>query len=93
MPTGAFSDAQQAAAVAELVRAAHDYGRTFNITDYRWFNLRDSVSGGPATREPLSFATDGLLRADYSRKPSFGTYRRLIVSFGTRTSSRERPAD
>jgi hypothetical protein len=76
--TGTLSDRQQAAALSELVRAAQDYGRTFNLTDYRWFNLRDSVS---APNPPL-FATDGLLRSDYSRKPSFAAYRRLVSQLG-----------
>ena len=78
VPTGVLSDRQQAAALSELVRAARDYGRTFNLTDYRWFNLRDSVS----TRLAPPFATDGLLRSDYSRKPSFGAYRRLASQLG-----------
>jgi hypothetical protein len=78
VPTGALSDRRQAAALSELVRAARDYGRTFNLTDYRWFNLRDSVS----TPVAPPFATDGLLRSDYSRKPSFGGYRRLVRQLG-----------
>jgi len=75
VPTAApSSGAAQAAALRELVRAASDYSGTFDITDYRWFNLRDS---GPGL-----FGTDGLLRADYSAKPSFGAYRRLIARLG-----------
>jgi len=68
----------QAAALSALVRAAYDYARTFNITDYRWFNLRDSGAPNPAAL----FATDGLLRANYTRKPSFSAYRRLISRWG-----------
>jgi hypothetical protein len=84
VPTGVNSEAQQAGALAELVRAVHDYSRTFNITDYRWFNLRDSSSTPPATLINPSFSSYGLLRADYSRKPSFATYRALIAQFGAR---------
>jgi hypothetical protein len=82
VPTGKLSGAAQAAALTQLVDAAHAYSKTFNVTDYRWFNLRDSVT------QPLAdatFSSDGLLRADYSRKPSFGAYRALIVRFGTMT--------
>ena len=43
VPTGTLSDAQQAAALRELVQAVHDYSGTYGITDYRWFNLRDST--------------------------------------------------
>ena len=82
VPTGVLSDAQQAAALTALVRAAYDYSGTFNVTDYRWFNLRDAVSTGPETLSGLTFASDGLLRSDYSRKPSFGDYRGLIAQLG-----------
>jgi hypothetical protein len=81
VPTNATtSAAEQADALRELVDASYDYSGTFNITDYRWFNLRDSTAQVPA---PL-FATDGLLRADYGHKPSFRAYRRLIASLGRR---------
>ena len=82
IPSGNSSDAQQAAALSELVRAVHDYSGTFNITDYRWFNLRDSTSSPPATLVGPTFSTDGLLRSDYTAKPSFATYRSLIAKFG-----------
>jgi hypothetical protein len=83
VPTGVLSGAQQAAALRQLVVAARDYSATFNVTDYRWFNLRDS-SEGPANLVGPTFSSDGLLRADYSRKPAFETYRRLIKSYGRR---------
>jgi len=38
----------------------------FNISDYRWFNLRDSASNPPATLVGAAFSSDGLLRADYT---------------------------
>ncbi len=59
------------------------FSATFHITDYRWFNLRDSIPAPPAgTTRPI-FAFDGLLRADYSAKPAFGVYRGLIARYGT----------
>jgi hypothetical protein len=82
VPTGVLSDAQQAAALAQLVRATSDFARAFNITDYRWFNLRDSTSSTSAKLVGPTFSSDGLVRADYSRKPSFGTYRGLIAKLG-----------
>ena len=60
------------------MRAASAYSGTFNITDYRWFNLRDS---GAANATAL-FSTDGLLRSGYGRKRSFFVYRRLIAQLG-----------
>jgi hypothetical protein len=86
IPTGILSEAQQAAALSELVRAAHDYSGTFNITDYRWFNLRDASSSAPQSLIGPAFSSDGLLRADYSPKPSFGSYRALIAALGARAA-------
>ncbi|MFL5823795.1 MAG: hypothetical protein ACJ764_10175 [Solirubrobacteraceae bacterium] len=76
------SQAEQAAALEQLVRAAHAYSATYNITDYRWFNLRDSTDSGPQSQVALSFSTDGLLRANYARKKSFAAYRRMIRQVG-----------
>jgi hypothetical protein len=85
VPTGALSDSQQAAALGELVGAAKDYSGTFNITDYRWFNLRDSTSSSPANLVGPTFSSDGLLRSDYGRKPSFAAYRRLVATLGAKS--------
>lgn len=64
LPTGLRSERQQAAALRQLVQAARDYSGTFNITDYRWNNLRDSVAGGPVRLISASFSLDGLLRSN-----------------------------
>lgn len=84
VPTGLLSEAQQADALSELAQAASGYSRTFNITDYRWFNLRDSNSGSAENLIGPTFSSDGLLRSDYTRKPSFGIYRALIARLGAR---------
>ena len=76
--------AGQASALGQLVLAAHAYSGTFDITDYRWFNLRDSIAlTAPGVPGPV-FAFDGLLRADYTAKPAFAAYRSLIARLGTR---------
>jgi hypothetical protein len=81
VPSGAGrTEAQQASALSELVRAARAYSGTFNVSDYRWFNLRDSRT---STNGSL-FQSDGLLRDDYTRKLSFASFRALIGSFGQR---------
>ena len=82
VPTGTKSQAQQAAALRQLVQAASAYSGTYHITDYRWFNLRDSTDTGPAVFAPLTFATDGLLLATYKPKESFGVYHGLIARLG-----------
>mgnify|MGYP001369291006 CR=1 FL=1 len=84
VPTGVLSDAQQADALSQLVTAARDYSGTFGITDYRWFNLRDSSSSGPTTLAGPTFSSDGLLRDDYTRKPAFTAYQSLITALGAK---------
>jgi hypothetical protein len=83
-PSGNSSQTAQAQALRQMVTAVHAYSGTFHITDYRWFNLRDSTDSGPATHVPLTFSTDGLLLANYRRKLAFGAYRGLIRRFGAR---------
>ena len=82
IPSGNMSQADQASALRQLVKAVHEYSGTDNITDYRWFNLRDSTDTGPETHEPLTFSTDGLLLANYKHKLSFSAYREMIGRFG-----------
>lgn len=86
--TGASTtEAQQASGLTQLVDATRDYSGTFNVTDYRWFNLRDSNSpdAGSLPGAATTFATDGLLRDDYTPKPAFAAYRDLITAFGQPT--------
>jgi hypothetical protein len=85
VPTGATtSESAQAAAVTQLVDAVHDYSGSFGVTDYRWFNLRDSNSSGAGSLPGVAttFATDGLLRDDYAAKPSYAAYRAAVAAFG-----------
>ena len=32
---------EQASRLRRMVRAVHDFRGTYNVSDYRWFNLRD----------------------------------------------------
>jgi hypothetical protein len=61
-----------------MVHAVNDYRGTFDISDYRWFNLRDGDSSAP---QP--FQHFGLLRSDYTAKPAFQRYRRLVAELTT----------
>jgi hypothetical protein len=82
-PTNLGRDEQsQDASLRETVQAVHRWSGTLGVTDYRWFNLRDNNSDGPDL-----FDAVGLLRDDYSRKPSYGTFRQLVGAYG-RTSTR-----
>ncbi|MEA2214281.1 MAG: hypothetical protein QOF83_4229 [Solirubrobacteraceae bacterium] len=85
VPTGAgTSEAAQAGALGPLVAAARDYSGTFDVSDYRWFNLRDANSTGTGSLPGVaaSFATDGLLRDDYTPKPAYSAYRAAIAAYG-----------
>ncbi len=84
-PTGPGrpDEAAQARAVEELVTTAHRYRGTYGITDFRFFGLRDNNSRGPTFESHF-----GLLRDDYSRKPAFAVYRRLVGRYGTHHTRR-----
>jgi len=71
------SEAEQAGRLERMVRAVHDYRGTFNVSDYRWFNLRDAD-----TASPVLFQHFGLLESDYHPKPAFAAYRRLVPELG-----------
>ncbi len=74
---GVHTWAQQRAALVQIVETVRRIARTFGVTDFRWFNLRDNLSTTTALYE-----TDGLLTDSYQRKPSFAAYRGLIGRFG-----------
>jgi hypothetical protein len=72
-PSNGAADQNQVAALRGMVGAVEEYGGTYDVTDYRWFNLRDNNSNGTGL-----FDKDGLLRDRYTKKPSFAIYRSLI---------------
>jgi hypothetical protein len=73
------SYAKQAQVAETLVRAVHDFRGTYNVTDYRWFNLRDGDSTSP------NFQTQyGLMTDEYVPKPAFGTYAGLVGQLARR---------
>jgi len=73
-PTGpGRPEFEQVRALRQMVGAVNDFRGTYNVTDYRWFDLRDHNSSGPNFQQHY-----GLLRDDYSRKPAFDTYRNLM---------------
>jgi hypothetical protein len=78
------TEASQREALVSTVRAVHRWSGTLGVSDYRWFNLRDNVTGGPGL-----FDSVGLLRDDYSAKPAFSSYRRAIRAHGTRAVALE----
>ena len=69
------------------VTDVHRYSGTLGVTDYRYFNLRDNRPGGTDLFDDV-----GLLRSDYSAKPSFAALRALIAGDGVtaRATARRR---
>jgi hypothetical protein len=59
-----------------MVQAVHDFRGTYNVRDYRWFNLRDSKTGDAGV-----FQNSGLLEDDYDEKPAFAAYRELVQRY------------
>ena len=53
-----------------MVGAVNDFRGTYDVTDYRWFDLRDHDTASPNFQQHY-----GLLRDDYSPKPAFEAYR------------------
>jgi hypothetical protein len=48
-----------------------------NITHYELFSLRDADTANPDLNHQF-----GIMRDDYSPKPAFESYRKLIEEFG-----------
>jgi hypothetical protein len=79
-PTGAGrSDETQVAALREMVGAVNRFRGTYNVTDYRWFDLRDHLTSDPNFQRHY-----GLLRDDYTPKPAFAAYRELVARLAHR---------
>jgi len=74
---------EQVEAMRQMVGAVHDFRGTYNVTDYRWFDLRDHRSSSSNFQHQY-----GLLRDDYTPKPAFGVYRELIAELTRRRSER-----
>jgi hypothetical protein len=73
------TESGQARNLATTIEDVHRYSGTLGVTDYRYFNLRDNRPNGSDLFDDV-----GLLRSDYTRKPAFGTLRRLVARYGVR---------
>ena len=79
-PTGIGRlESEQVRAMEEMVGAVHRFRGTFNISDYRWFDLRDHRTSSANFQHHY-----GLLNDDYSPKPAFAVYRRLVAELSGR---------
>lgn len=77
-PTGpGRSEEMQAQVLDAMVRSVVAIRGAHGVSDYRWFDLRDSSSADPSIESQY-----GITRDDYSPKPAFATYRDLIGQHG-----------
>jgi hypothetical protein len=74
-PTRSYQ--RQARALETIIRTIHDYRGNYHVSHYQLFDLRDADSTNPDI-----FYQFGLLRDDYTPKPAFDVYRRLIAELG-----------
>jgi hypothetical protein len=82
-PTGpGRSEESQVAAMREMVHSVNDFRGTYNVSDYRWFDLRDHRTSSANFQHHY-----GLLRDDYTPKPGFAAYRDLIVALARREAA------
>jgi hypothetical protein len=70
---------RQVEALETQVRAFHDFRGTYNVSDYRWFNLRDGDSTSPNFQVQYGLMTDL-----YAEKPAFARYRDLVAELSVR---------
>jgi hypothetical protein len=76
------SEQRQVQALDAMVGAVQDFRGTYDISDYRWFDLRDSDSTSANFQQRY-----GLLRDDYSEKPAFAAFRDLVARLSVRNPS------
>jgi hypothetical protein len=72
------SPERQAEVLEAIIRAVDANRGTYNVQGYTIFSLRDADS-----RNPDVFAQFGILYDDYSRKPAFEVYKKLIAELGS----------
>lgn len=79
----------QADDLTSTLTAVHAVSGTLNVTDFRYFNLRDNDSDGTDL-----FAAVGVLDDTYAAKPAFAVLQNAIAGFGTApaTAATPRPA-
>jgi hypothetical protein len=68
---------RQEQALENMVRAVHDARGVFNVSDYRWFNLRDAQTASPNFQQQYGLMTD-----QYEPKPAFKRYAALVRELG-----------
>ena len=87
-PTGPTRRRERAGRLlTAAIKAVLAVRRSYGVSDYRWFGLRDANSS-----EPSFEAQYGVLRDDYTPKPGFEALRELIPRSAPALTGRPRPA-
>jgi len=87
-PTGpGRSEERQVLAAQTLVNTVNDFRGTYNVSDLRWFDLRDHNSRSTNFQRHY-----GLLNDDYTPKPAFEVFRALVARLTARPRPRARLA-
>jgi hypothetical protein len=76
---GSRREDMQAQVADAMIRAANDFRGTYNVTDYRWFNLRDANTSDSGIAQHF-----GLMRDDYTEKPAFAVVAKLYGQIARR---------
>jgi hypothetical protein len=69
--------ARQAEVLETVIRAVHEHRGTYNVARYTLFALRDANSSVNSFWQQF-----GVMRHDYTPKPAFEVYRRLVAELG-----------
>jgi hypothetical protein len=75
-PTGpGRTQAQQVTAMRSAIGAVNAARATYNVTDYRWFDLRDNDSASTSFEDQYGLMTDS-----YAPKAAFATFHDLVAA-------------
>lgn len=86
-PTGVGrSYEDQKAALETMVGTVAQYRANYNVSDYRWFDLRDADTGSPNFQQHYGLMTD-----DYTPKPAYPSWKRLIGALSVKDARVPRP--
>jgi hypothetical protein len=69
------SDEEQLVALREMTGAVDEFRGTYNVSDYRWFDLRDHDTSSPNFQHHYGLMEDG-----YQPKPAYAAYGDLVRS-------------
>ena len=74
---GTRREDMQALVADKMIRAVSEFRGTYDVTDYRWFNLRDANTSDSGIAQHF-----GLLRDDYTEKPAFAVVAKAFAEVG-----------